>query len=135
MLASVQQKYDSYPDLIKPLMLELRDLVFSTAAENQLGEIEETLKWGEPAYLANQGSTFRMDWKAKAPDKIGLYFNCPTLLVETFRELFAHEFTFSGNRAILLDRRQPLPTLEITQCIYMTLNYHKIKHLPLLGEG
>lgn len=33
-----------------------------------LGILEETLKWGEPAYIANGtigGTTIRIDWKEK----------------------------------------------------------------------
>lgn len=44
------------------------------------GEIEETLKWGEPADMTKNGagSTIRLDWKPKHPDHYALYFNCKT---------------------------------------------------------
>lgn len=124
---------DSYPDTIKSLVFGIRELIFTVASDNQLGDIEETLKWGEPAYLAKHGSTLRVAWKVKSPDELCLFFNCKTLLVETFREIFFDVFTFSGKRAIVLDVSKPLPMVEIEQCILMTLTYHKIKHLPLLG--
>ena len=74
--------------MARPHMLALRSLVFETAAEMpQVGALEETLKWGEPAYLtpSRSGTTIRMDWKPRAPEVCALYFNCQTTLVETLR--------------------------------------------------
>lgn len=47
---TVKTMFDSYPDHIKPKMMELRDLIYEVAKSTKgAGEIEETLKWGEPA--------------------------------------------------------------------------------------
>lgn len=74
---SVKQKFDSYPDHIKPKMERLRELIYEVAeATEDVGELEETLKWSEPAYLTSQtksGTTIRIDWKEKNPDQIGMY--------------------------------------------------------------
>lgn len=53
----------------------MRALLFEIAAATDgVGEIEETPKWGEPAYVTKNksGSTVRMDWKQKAPDHYAL---------------------------------------------------------------
>lgn len=43
----VKQKFSSYPDRIKPKMRYLRNLIYEVAeATEGVGEIEETLKWG-----------------------------------------------------------------------------------------
>ncbi len=67
-------------------------MIFDVAASTEgVGAIEETLKWGEPAYLttaSKSGSTIRMDWKGKKPNQFAMYFNCKTTLVETFRTMF-----------------------------------------------
>lgn len=112
---------------------QVRDLIYQVALENSLGDVEETLKWGEPAYLVKGGSTLRVDWKAKSPDSLYLFFNCNTILVETFREVFFDVFEFEGKRAIKLDLNKALPDEELLECIVATLRYHKLKHLPLLG--
>lgn len=68
-----------------------------------VGELEETLKWCEPAYLPLQtksGTTIRIDWKPKNPDQIGKYVNCNSSLISTFRTMFADDLKFEGNRAI-----------------------------------
>ena len=63
----------SYPKAQRDKMLEIRALLFATARETEgVGALEETLKWGEPAYLTSEtgsGSTIRIAWKEKAPDR------------------------------------------------------------------
>lgn len=60
--------FDSYPKHVRKKMLFLRQLVFDAASETgDIGEIEETTKWGEPSYIAKGGSTVRMDWKKTNP--------------------------------------------------------------------
>jgi hypothetical protein len=95
--------------------------------------LEETLKWGEPSYLTKNGSTLRMDWKAKNPEQYALYFKCISRLVETFKLVFNNTLKYEGNRAIVFQLDDVIPTDIIKQCIKSTLTYHKIKHLPSLG--
>lgn len=129
----VSKKFDLYPNKIREQMLEIRNLVMEVVDENQLGSIEETLKWGEPAYLTKNGSTLRVDWKAKTPSNIYIFFNCRTTLVETFKEIYFDFFRFEGNRAIVLDVGDDLPVEELKHVLLLALTYHQIKHLPLLG--
>lgn len=133
MQAEVQEKFNSYPKHIKPLLIQLREVVFSIAEESNLGEVEETLKWGEPSYQVKGGSPVRMDWKEKYPDQYFLFFNCQTRLVETFRELYPETLEFEGNRAIVLYSNKKLPKKTIRHCIEMAMNYKSIRKLPLLG--
>jgi hypothetical protein len=43
--------FEKYPVRSKTALLALRELIFETAAElPKVGELVETLKWGEPAY-------------------------------------------------------------------------------------
>ncbi len=115
-------------------MLYLRELVLEVAEEeSRIESLEETLKWGEPSYLTKHGSTIRMDWKAKSPNQYALYFQCSSSLVSTFKTIYRNEFTFEGNRAIVLKIDDELPELELKHCILLALTYHKRKHLPLLG--
>lgn len=111
-------------------MLALRELVFRTAeAIPEVGELEESLKWGEPAYRAvnNVGSTIRMDWKSRRPDRYALYFHCQTNLVETFRTRFPRGLRFEGNRALVLGIDEDVPTDVVTRCIAAALAYHLTK--------
>ncbi len=130
----VKAKFDSYPDNIRTLILELRDLIMEVANDEQINEVEETLKWGEPSYLAKGGSPIRMDWKERAPNNYYMYFNCNTKLVETFRELYANDLCFEGNRAIVLSIDEEIPRTILKHCISLALRYKSLKHLELLGE-
>jgi len=123
---------NGYPKHMKKKLLFLRKLVLETASET-VEELEETLKWGEPSYLTKNGSTIRMDWKKSNPDQYAMYFNCNTKLVDTFKELYREKFTFHGNRAIVFNENDKIPITELKHCISLSLNYHRIKHLPLLG--
>lgn len=115
-------------------MQVLRKLVIETAKEtDEISELEETLKWGEPSYLTKIGSTLRMDWKAKFPDQYALYFQCTSRLVKTFRILFKNKFSFEGNRAIIFQMGDKIPAEVLKHCIKAALTYHKVKHLPTLG--
>lgn len=131
---SVKNLIESYPSKPAKRLKELRALILQAADESAwVDRLEETLKWGEPSYLAKHGSTVRMDWKGKNPDQFALYFKCTSRLVPTFREIFPGVFEFEGNRAIVFDLDAELPEKELKQCIRAALEYHKVKHLPLLG--
>jgi hypothetical protein len=128
MTDAVKHKFDSYPDKIRSKMNELRSLIYEVAESTDgVGTIEETLKWSEPAYLTSKpksGTTIRIDWKAKSPNQIGLYVNCSTSLVETYRSIFSDKLDFEGSRAILIPVNESLPKKELMLCIRMALRYH-----------
>lgn len=124
--AGVQAVFDSYPPGLRKKLLALRKLIIDTAAEiSEVGPVDETLKWGEPAYVTQrkQGSTVRIDRK-KDQDRYAIYFNCNTTLVDSFRSLFPNTFTFEGNRALVFDINDTLPKKELAFCISMALTYH-----------
>ena len=131
--ADIAAVYDGYPVQARRRALQLRQLIIDSAREHGLQMPDETLKWGEPSYVVKKGSAVRIGWSEKCPDDIGLYFNCQTSLVETFKELYADELRFSGVRAILIGKHEKIPAAAIKHCIKLALTYHKVKHLPLLG--
>lgn len=130
---AVKIVFDGYPAAVRRKLMHIRKIILDVAANENLGEVTETLKWGEPSYLARNGSTLRIDWKPRNPQWLSMYFNCRTTLVETFRQLFGDVLDYSGNREVRLPLDEDLPIAELQTCIYMTLNYHKLKRLPLLG--
>ena len=133
MKADIKAKFDSYPKNVRESLLELRHLVLQVAAEEKLGEVEESLKWGQPSYRTKDGSPLRIDWKSKTPNEYAMYFNCSTRLVDTFRELYRDELQFQENREITFNLGENLPERAVRQCVSIALQYHKVKHLPLLG--
>jgi len=125
---SVAAHFASYPAAIRQTMLTLRELIFETAARiEDAGELQETLKWGEPAYLTAQsksGTTVRIDWKAKAPTQYAMYFHCQTGLIGRFRAMFPTSFTFEGNRALIFKVGEKVPIDPLVICIEAALTYH-----------
>lgn len=123
----VEQVFLSYPPGIRAKLYLLRELIFTTASSiAAVGELSETLKWGEPAYLTEQsrsGSTIRIGWKPARPTRYAMYFHCRTSLVDTFRTLFP-ELAFEGNRAVLFEESRELPVDAVAQCIELALTYH-----------
>lgn len=128
---AVEAHFKRYPATVRKKLLALRELIFDVAAETEgVGQLQETLKWGEPAYLTSQsksGSTVRMDWKAKSPSQYAVYFNCNTGLVDTFRTIFPNDFKFEGRRAIVFDIADHVPKDALAVCLSASLTHHVTK--------
>ncbi len=127
----VERVFANYPPAVGRRMRALRTLIFDTAAATPgVGTLQETLKWGEPAYLtaeSGSGSTLRIDWKAARPDPYALYYNCQTSLVDTFRTLFPKDLCFEGNRAVIFPIDEVLPKKDLAFCVAAALTYHSGK--------
>jgi hypothetical protein len=123
----VAAAFSSYPKRLREKLLVLRRLILDTAKRTAgVGELEETLKWGQVSYLTSEsksGSTIRIDQVKAEPDRYAIYFHCQTNLVDTFRELYP-ELTYVGNRCILLDATEELPKDELRHCVGLALTYH-----------
>jgi len=131
MPATVKPVFDAYPEPARTALLALRNLVFETAAADPaIGRIEESLKWGQPAYRPvrpRTGSTLRMDKAGEGDGELALYFHCQTDLVGHFREIYPDLFRFEGNRAVLLDADAMPPRETLRHLIALTLTYHARK--------
>jgi Domain of unknown function (DU1801) len=137
--ATVAKVFEAYPARMRRKLLVLRELIFRTAASTDgVGELEETLKWGEPAYVTSKsksGSTIRIDWKKAPPTQYAMYFNCNTDLVERFRTIFPTEFKFEGNRAIVFSESEVVPTDALAFCVAAALTYHRDKAADAIRQG
>ncbi len=124
----------SYPAEIIPKIMKLRSLIIDAAAELEVGnQLMETLKWGEPSYLAPQASTIRIAWRPAKPAEYGLFFNCKTVIIETINEIYPSQFNIEGKRGLLFNMNEKLPAKIVKHCIVLALTYHTRKKLPLLG--
>ena len=125
---TVKTVIESYPHRAQDYALSLRQLILKTATNDaRIGNLTETLKWREPSYLTDttkSGTTLRFDWKTQKPDAIGVFVNCKTTLIQSFKDLFPEALNFEGTRAIWLDLNKPLPRDILSICIGKTLTYH-----------
>lgn len=128
---AVEATFKSYPPALRTRLLALRRLIFDTAkTTSDVGELHESLKWGQPSYLtpiSKSGSTIRIDRVKSSNDRYAIYFHCQTNLVETFRELYPNEFHYEGNRSIVLERNGAFPEQALRHCIGLALTYHRRK--------
>ena len=89
MPADVAGAFEALSDDALPRLLSIRDLIFKVAADTDgVGEIVETLKWGQPSYLTvrpKSGSTVRLG--VSKDGRPALFCHCQTTLVREYREL------------------------------------------------
>jgi hypothetical protein len=123
----VSRAFDALPAPMSKRLLQVRDLIFATAAaHDDVGKLTETLKWGEPAYLTDEtgsGSTIRLG-RLKDSERAAILFNCKTTLVDTFRDRFPDQFEYRQTRALLLPVAGKLPKRELSVCLSLALKYH-----------
>jgi hypothetical protein len=128
---AVAEVFSLYPKEVRQKLLAVRKVILEVAKETPgVGKPQETLKWGEPAYVtaeSGSGSTIRINRIKNSEGQYAIYFNCRTTLVDTFRTLFPDAFTFEGNRAIVFREEQAVPMKELRHCIEMALTYHRRK--------
>lgn len=118
--------FAALPDKAQPRLRTVRDLIFNIAAETPgVGEIEEALKWGQPAYLTPEtksGSTLRLGVTKSAEPAI--FAHCQTTIISDFQAQFPDEFRYQGNRAVILPEEPGLSTAPLRHLIASALTYH-----------
>jgi hypothetical protein len=126
--SDVAAVFQEYPPKFKKNLLRLRKIIFDTAKEiEQIEELVETLKWGEPIYLPkkkNIVTTIRIHWLRTKPNQYGMYFNCNTSLIPRIKRRFGNTFAYEGKRAIVFNEGDDLPSSELRECVKMALTYH-----------
>ncbi|WP_412776888.1 DUF1801 domain-containing protein [Thalassospira lucentensis] len=124
----VAAKFAAYPDKPRQMLLTIRRWIFEIAGdEASVGTLDESLKWGEPAWRPKSGSgiTIRADWKEKSPGQVMVFFDCKTDLIDRTRSLLSADLTCEGNRAIILPISTPLPEAALKTALGWALTYHR----------
>lgn len=125
--ADVAKVFKAYPADIRTRLLLLRDLIFETASVTPgVGEIQETLKWGQPSYLTTQsgsGTTIRIDRLKSSDQDVAIYVSCLTDLVATFRDRYP-KLRYEGKRAIHFRAQDRLNEPAFRHCVALALTYH-----------
>jgi hypothetical protein len=129
--ADVKNAFDAVPVGARERLLALRAMIFEVAASNpDIGRIEETLKWGQPAYLTpetHSGSTIRLGVPKSAEHDHALFVNCQTDLTRQFAENYPDVFTYEGTRALLFKSGEAVDAEALSHCIGLALTYHARK--------
>ena len=126
--AEVGAVFAAAPPRVRRRLLELRSLIRATAQETEgVGPLEESLRWGQPAYLTSQtgsGTTVRLGWKPSMPDQISVLVHCQTSLVSELRPTLSPALRFDGNRGVLLALTEPVPQGPLRLFVEAALTYH-----------
>lgn len=119
--------FSDYPKNINDKLLFIRELIYRIAEDHdEIGEIEETLKWDNPSYLTSKpksGTTIRLSKIQAYDNKCAISVHCQTSLVSEFKEVFP-KLNYDGNRSVILDINKKLPIKAIKHFIYLALTYH-----------
>ena len=126
--SDVGKAFDAMPARARESLLALRSTIFDVAAATPaVGRLEETLKWGQPAYLTPEtgsGSTIRLGVPKSAAHDYALFVNCNTDLTRQFAETYPGIFTYEGTRALLFRSSDRLDGEALKHCIGLALTYH-----------
>lgn len=124
---NVERAFSAFPDEVKNGLLRLRGLIFDVAARTEgVGRLEETLKWGQPAYLTPEtksGTTIRLG--CPKAGGFAIYVHCQTSIVSDFQALLPDDFDYEGHRAIHFATAVDLPAEKLELFIARALTYHR----------
>lgn len=124
----VRDTFTGYSPKVASRLLAVRDLIFEIAARtDEIGEIEETLKWGEPSYLTRapkSGTTIRLTTLRSDSEKFAVCVHCQTSLVADFRQVYP-ELDYDGNRGLVFDVESEMPVGVVEHFIHAALTYHQ----------
>ena len=97
---NVERVFAAFPDEARQSLLELRTLIFDVAARNKrVGRLQETLKWGQPAYLTPEtksGSTIRLGLPKSGG--FAIYTHCQISIISDFRALIPNDGRASASK-------------------------------------
>lgn len=124
---AVSAAFDAIPQPARDRLLTLRALIYDEAAAlPDIGPLQETLKWGQPAYLTPQsraGTTLRLG--VPKTGGVAIYAHCQSRVIPDFQAMFPDDFTFDGTRAVLFGDDAPLRMDKLRLLIRGALTYHR----------
>ena len=106
--------------------MALRGLILEVAGRlPEVGPLDETLKWGQPAYLPRRprtGSTLRVGLHKGA--QFALFAHCQTSIISDYAQAFPAWDRLDGNRAVLFDTPGQVEPERLSHLVRHALTYH-----------
>ncbi|MGH1429012.1 MAG: DUF1801 domain-containing protein [Arenicella sp.] len=125
--AAVEHVFRAYQRDIREALLMLRQAIFVIAAEhNEVGGLEETLKWDSPSYVTKRpqsGTTIRLAPLKSHSEEFAISVHCQSTLISDFKEVYP-ELRYDGNRSIIFNVNETIPLKTVEHFIYLALSYH-----------
>ena len=120
-------KLQSWPTRAVQHAHVIRALFLQTAQDIDAYNLEESLKWGEPAWRPKKGgTTLRVAWSTKSPDELGLFVDCKSDLCARMQWDFPSTFRFVAPRAMYLQLDRNVPETAVTQLAQMAFRYKRV---------
>jgi hypothetical protein len=124
----VKAVFASYPQEMRQALEDLRETILNVAdAVKGVGKIEESLKWGQPAYRPvspQTGTTLRVGAVTGSTSEYALFFHCQTTLAKDFEQLYPGMFRIVDNRSLVFALGEVAPDMPLRHCIALALTYH-----------
>ncbi|MEM8654492.1 MAG: DUF1801 domain-containing protein [Pseudomonadota bacterium] len=120
----------AWPEAAQTHFVSMRAIVHEVADDADIGPLDESLKWGQPAWRPRRpriGSTLRVDWSPDTPDRFMAFVDCKTDLAAQMDARFPGRFHNDGRRALGFDLGTPLNKDAIWTLAHLTLTYHRAK--------
>lgn len=127
---AVKAVFEAYPQDIRAPLEDLRETILDVGrALNGIGPLEESLKWGQPAYRPlrpRTGTTVRIGPATDADGQPGyaLYVPCQTTLIRDIRRLYRDRLRYAGDRAVVFAAGETPPPAPLKHFIALALTYH-----------
>lgn len=125
---AVKAAFASYPQEMRHALEDLREIILNVAdAVKGVGKIEESLKWGQPAYRPvspQTGTTLRVGPVTGSATEYALFFHCQTSLAHDFEQLYPGMFRIVGGRSLVFTLGEVAPDMPLRHCIALALTYH-----------
>ena len=117
---SLKTAFDQFPPPERAGAMELRNIIFEEAA--RLGvTVVESLKWGQPSYLAPNGTPIRIGLPKTGG--FAVYTHCQSSVISDFATLHGSKFKIEGNRAVHFSSISELDAPELRSLITHALLY------------
>lgn len=121
----------TWPPETRRAFATLRALCHDAAITAGASPLDESLKWGQPAWRPRKprtGSTLRAMWDQNQPDTLSLFVDCKTDLAARMQDIYPG-LANDGRRALAVPL-SPLPEDALHHLAAMTFTYHLRKAKP-----
>ncbi|SDW21911.1 hypothetical protein [Litoreibacter albidus] len=123
---AIFQVFASMPaDVATTLRAARLDILRAAAASNEVGQLDETMKWGEPAYLTcapKTGTTLRL---GLIGGQAAVMVPCSTAIIDDARAIFGPLPELSGKRGLVLGGQRQV----FNYVVDAALHYHLRKRV------
>ncbi len=119
--------FQSWPPHVAKRAHDIRGIFVRIAEELQISRLDESLKWGQPAWRpAKGGTTLRMSWSSDCADEVGVFVDCKTDLCARMQYDFPDTFRYAPPRILFHVAEADLPSEALTQLARIAFCYKRV---------